>query len=361
MGNSLNAVGSKLQYNAETVLSYRFSQRLKHTVKSIFYTRSVSERKLIEACVLGTRLVEEGLDETSVDFVHRVRKKLFHGVDLFREAVNDIVRATAPGATSENKTRIVDAIVTSVVPPVVRGCGPLFARANSCVATLLPHYTGRFLPNEVVRDILREHSDQLGITGLVDQVVSAVVDPSVVPDRGIKAVVTVARCFFRYSGRVTRLYLKRHMSLTLQTLQIFREYLENFKMEQEIQKTGRGVRQFPLLPIFEQKRHFVTLDADTLMYLMKKSEVVQKEASRDTLTHEFRSTIFKKGRSCPFSENVSLETDGVAVILRVQTKGLPNPLPHGVPRDIEYTRIIATDPGVIEGSTTVEAILGNDG
>jgi hypothetical protein len=363
LANCLNAAGSKLKSNVETMLSYRFNQRLKQTVKSLFYRRSVSDRKFIEACVLGTRCIEEGLDESYVGFVHSVRNKLFEGVDLFREAVTDIVRATSPGASSENKTRLVDAIVGGDAPPDVRGRGPLFERAHTCVATLLPHYTESFLPDEVVRDILREHSDQLGITGLVDQVVSAVVDPSVVPDCGIKAVVTVARCFFRYSGRVTRLYLKRHMSLTLQTLQLFREHLEIFKIEQQKKNTGRGVRQFPLLPIFDQKRQFVTLDADTLLYLLKKSGVVRKEALRHILTPEFRSTIFRSGRRCPFSENVSLETDGVAVIIRLQTKGLPHPLPRGppMPREIQYTRIVATDPGVIQGSTTAEAILGNDG
>lgn len=108
------------------------------------------------------------------------------------------------------------------------------------------------------------------------------------------------------------------------------------------------------------KRQMVTLDADTLLSILKKCGLLSKEAKRSVLTPDFMKSIFRIPNKVTMTDKVSVETDGVAVVLRLKKQGLPSELPRAESvRDwqtilADADRCLFVDPGINQPVTIAE-------
>eukprot|EP00873_Tetraselmis_striata_P026960 jgi/Tetstr1/447224/TSEL_034661.t1 len=105
------------------------------------------------------------------------------------------------------------------------------------------------------------------------------------------------------------------------------------------------------------RRQMVTLDADTLVGLCKAVGILPSGAGRKALTEDFKRSLLRVPAGFVFSDKTSLESDGVAIVLRTSKT---NPLASAEMatkddlEDIVFDRVLANDPGRADIATVVE-------
>ena len=191
-------------------------------------------------------------------------------------------------------------------------------------------------------------------------VISDVFNGSTTAAQRHKTLVTVARYLLCYTGVITISWLKRHPSRALVAVHDMMQMVEaaaRNDQEKQPRKRRRTPKRFPLLPIFGQRRQMICLDGDTLLAICKATGLLCSAATRGALTLDFKRSLFRVSSGFNFSDNTSIESDGVAVILRVfKEKTLAGPKVATVDDlpDLAFSRVLAGDEGRRQIVTLVE-------
>eukprot|EP00873_Tetraselmis_striata_P033958 jgi/Tetstr1/454222/TSEL_041141.t1 len=358
-GNCVNAAAVKLKTATLTMLTEQFQKRVQTAVNGLFRGQHAHVRDAIALRVSkpfgGVPVV---LDREATRFVDGMRTELFSGLDTLREAVDFVVAVFGRGVSSQNKPVVAASLCDAgVLPEGVPRIGPKLREAAGHVAAFLPVARARAsVPTDTVRQLVASrlvHHDQ----DAVDRVVTAVLCGHAAPE-GHECLVAVAQSVFQYRGVVTKPWIKRHPSRALAALQHGRLACE--AKSRTLSDKDPALKRFALLPTFGMRRQMVAVDADTLLSVLKRCGVLQGKATRRSLTPEFIQSVFRIPNNATVRSNVSVETDGVAVILRVdKSRPLPGSLPRAEGALLQgvldrVDRVVVSDPGLNQPVTTAE-------
>lgn len=358
-GNCINAAAVKLKTATMTMLTEQFQKRIDTVVNELFRGQHSQVRAAMKLRVCGfAGTVPVVLDQQATQFVDDVRSVLFDGLDTVREAVQYVVAVHGRSVASANKPIVVASLCDNgVLPDGVQRMGPKLREAAGHVVAFLPAARAyRNVPVDVLTELVASRLP--GATeDTVNAVLTAVTGGHAGP-AGHECLVSVAQSMFHYRGVVTKAWIKQHPSRALAALQHGRLECEAFS--KTLTEKERPIKRFALLPVFGLRRQMITLDADTLLSMFKGCGVLPRVATRKCFTAEFMKSVFRLPNNVTIRDNVSVETDGVAVILRVdKCCPLPSKLAraeHGLLRRFRdiVQRVIVTDPGLNQSATTAE-------
>jgi hypothetical protein len=357
-GNCINSAARKLMASVLTMLSYRFYQRVVSATKAMFpdappfVTNAVTSR-----CMGRCGGSSAVLDRRAWHFIEAVRGDIFQGADVSSLAVEDAVwmgrwvkKAHRDAACREllagrvpqashmtNSGGVVAGHVLAFLPACRAATGPVPDETIAeLVASRLPERTSAAAREAVVRDVIRGSNEAPKIHS---------------------PLVKVARSMLRFAGVISVPWLKRHPSRALVAVRRMMLEVEEGILLAEKEGRKRRPKRFPLLPIFSQRRQMISIDAQTLLSICKTSGILNKGAKVNLLNLDFRRSLFRVTKGFSFSENTSIETDGVAVVLRVfkeKVMASPKIATASDLKGLSYSRVISNDPGRRQIATTVE-------
>nr|WRJ70062.1 Transposase associated protein [Oceanusvirus sp.]WRJ70082.1 Transposase associated protein [Oceanusvirus sp.] len=354
-GNCVNAAAKKLKTSVMTMLREQFTKRITTIINALFRGHLRAVKASIRHRIAGFNGGEQTvLERDAWLFIDEMRRILFYGVNSLHDAVENIVAVYGRAIAKTDKPVVVESLLRrGVIPPDVKRVGKKMTESAKYVNVLLPLARKAIPPSSA--EILAAVSGFFEDESAVIRAIDAATGEGDAPD-GLDCLVSVVRSLFYFRGKVTKAWIKRHPSRALNALQFGRQQMESI----ERGKTGERSKKFALLPIFGMKRQMVTLDADTLLSILKKCGLLSKEAKRSVLTPDFMKSIFRIPNKVTMTDKVSVETDGVAVVLRLKKHGLPSELPRAESvRDwqtilADADRCLFVDPGINQPVTIAE-------
>ena len=354
-GNCVNAAAKKLKTAVMTMLREQFTKRIDTIVNALFRGHPCPVRTSIRHRITGFNGGHQiALERDAWLFIDEMRRILFDGVDSLHDAVDNIVAVYGRTIAKTDKPIVADSLLhQGVLPPDIKRVGQNMIDAANYVRALLPLARRAIPPSnaEIVAVISELVEDETAALRAVE----AATGEGNAPD-DLNCLVSVVRSLFHFRGKITKAWIKRHPSRALSALQFGRQEMESI----EKKKTEKRSKKFALLPIFGMKRQMVTLDADTLLSILKKCGLLSKEARRSVLNPDFMKSIFRIPNKVAMTDKVSVETDGVAVVLRLKKHGLPSELPRAESVGSWQTiiadadRCLFVDPGVNQPVTIAE-------
>jgi hypothetical protein len=235
--------------------------------------------------------------------------------------------------------------------------GHVIAFLDACKAASGP------VPDSTIIDLVTSRLPPRTTARVRDVVIRDVMQGSHDSPKSHQKLINVARSMLRFAGVISDIWLKRHPSRAL--VAVRRMMLETDDAIILAEKEGRKRRpkRFPLLPIFAMKRQWITIDKDTLLMMCKKANLLKKGTNVDVLTLDYRRSLFRVPKDFPFTENTSIESDGVGVVLRICKESVMVAPKLATVSDLEslsYSRVICNDPGRRQIATTVEWKRGSE-
>jgi transposase len=362
----VNTAARKLRASVLTMLSHRFYQRVTSATKAMF----PDAPRFVWSAVTSRCLGRSGggtavLNRRMWQFIEAVRGDIFQGANVFSLAVEEAVGIGKWVKSDQTSKEAVCRALLSGAPPqashlsvsggVMAGhvvaflselraaSGPVAdERIAELVASRLPPRTSAATRGAVVRDIITGSNEAPTTHGTF---------------------IKVARSMLRFAGVISVAWLKKHPSRALVAIRRMMIEVEEGILLAEKEGRKRRPKRFPLLPIFGQRRQMISIDAATLLWICKESGILKKEATKGAMNIDFKRSIFRVSKGFSFSENTSIETDGVAIVLRVFKERVMAAPKIATASDLEgliYSRVISNDPGRRQIATTVEWNKGHD-
>jgi hypothetical protein len=355
----VNSAARKMMASVLTMLSHRFFQRVMSATKAMF----PDAPRFVWSAVTSRCLGRSGgattvLDRRMWQFIEAVRRDIFQGANVFSLAVEEAVgigKWVKSDQTSKEAAR--RALLAGEDPP---------ARHLSVSGGVMAGHVRAFLSE------LRAASGPVADERIADLVASRLPNARAAT-RGaiVRDIITgsneaptthgtfikVARSMLRFAGVISVAWLKKHPSRALVAIRRMMIEVEEGILLAEKEGRKRRPKRFPLLPIFGQRRQMISIDAATLLWICKESGILKKQATKSVMTIDFKRSIFSVSKGFSFSENTSIETDGVAIVLRVFKERVMAAPKIATASDLEglsYSRVISNDPGRRQIATTVE-------
>ena len=355
----VNSAARKMMASVLTMLSHRFYQRVTNAAKATF----PDAPRFVWSAVTSRCLGRSGgatavLDRRMWQFIEAVRRDVFQGADVVSIAVEGAVGTgkwvksdpaskkaaclalldgRVPQASHMSATGgVVAGHVLAFISELRSSSGPVAdERIAELVASRLPRASAA-TRGVVVRDIVTGSNEAPTTHGTL---------------------IKVARSMLRFAGVISVAWLKKHPSRALVAIRRMMIEVEEGILLAEKEGRKRRPKRFPLLPIFGQRRQMISIDAATLLSICKTSGILKKGAKVDLVTIDFKRSLFNVSKGFSFSENTSIETDGVAIVLRVfkeRVMAAPKIATASDLQGLSYSRVISNDPGRRQIATTVE-------
>eukprot|EP00873_Tetraselmis_striata_P026897 jgi/Tetstr1/447161/TSEL_034598.t1 len=360
-GNCVNAAARKLKSSVLTILSHRFHQRVTSAVRAMFPDIPDRARIAIKQRCLGRPGGPPiALTREAWAFVDAVRGDIFHGADVYSTAVEEAVW-NCRGIKKADREAVCTELLAGRMPEMdsLKGSG---REVVTHVLEFLPACRAHrgAVPDEEVRRLVAAAAGRVfrrATDEQKQQVVEDVIHTTSSADRRFGRLISAARSMLRFAGVISIGWLKTHPARALIAVRrMMLEVEDGIRLAEKLGKKRRPKR-FPLLPIFGQRRQMVTLDADTLVGLCKAVGILPSGAGRKALTEDFKRSLLRVPAGFVFSDKTSLQSDGVAIVLRTSKT---NPLASAEMatkddlEDIVFDRVLANDPGRADIATVVE-------
>jgi hypothetical protein len=357
-GNCINAAARKFRASVLTMLSDRFYQRVVAATKAMFpdapryVLNSVASR-----CMGRSGGSAAVLDSRAWRFIEAVREDIFRGADVSALAVEDVVWMggwVKRGHRDEAVAELLAGRVPSADHMTKKGL-----KAAEHVLAFLPDCRAAAgpVPDDAIASLVAARLPQRVSGAAREAVVNDVLRGSNEAPKDYTDLVRIARSMLRFAGAISVPWLKRHPSRALVAVRRMMLEVERGIDIAEMEGKPRRPRRFPLLPVFAQRRQMISLDALTILSICKNASILKKGTKATALTVDVRRSLFRVPKGFPFSENTSIETDGVAVVLRVFKREVTSAPKIATAADlggVRYARVVSNDPGRRQIATTVE-------
>ena len=92
------------------------------------------------------------------------------------------------------------------------------------------------------------------------------------------------------------------------------------------------------------------MDALAIFSICKTASILKKGTKPADVTIDVRRSVFHVPNGFPFNDNTSIETDGVAVVLRVfkrEVSAAPKIATAADLKGVMYTRVVSNEPTIV--------------
>lgn len=349
----INQAARKMRASVKTMLCYRLQQRVEAAIKVLFKSYLNVEKKDIALLALGkTPKRHIVLTRETSEFIEEFQDVLFHGVDFGAETLELAVALFCKNLSKPKKKELAQKIQAGEDIGGVR-LGPKGLKNATVISRLYRAITEGAFDLHNALSIAYPDMEDAKKSLLVDTWRGEQGDQVLSEDD--ENLLQIARVMLFPAKMATASWLKRHVGHAfLASYSLLSKMDQTLSCQRENNETERK-RCFPILPLFEKKRQFITINKEAFKNICVHASMIRRDGE---VTEDFiRSVLrFPTRKNLPSSGNFSFDTDGVSIVLRVEgpakASSAPKLSPEINPEDFDVK--VSVDPGVQKPAQTMK-------